>query len=142
MSKYVDASLFVEMQLYDDEYEEWGVWNGTIEDLLNQWTEQGCPPTIEVSEDCISRQKAIETCDKMYPKVDRQDIKAVIEAAPSVTPTIEIIRCSECKFWDRDNVSNEGRALCQTGESGYRARAYYDFCSKAIRNEDERWCRK
>ena len=50
MSKYIDASLFVEMQIYDEGYEEWSIWNGTIEDLLNQWTEQGCPPTIEVGE--------------------------------------------------------------------------------------------
>ena len=56
MSKYIDADLYVEMQIYDDEHEEWSLWNGTIEDLLNQWTEEGCPPTIEVSEDCISRE--------------------------------------------------------------------------------------
>ena len=55
MSKYIDADLHVEMQIYDDEHEEWGIWQGTIEGLLNQWTEQGCPSTIEVSEDCISR---------------------------------------------------------------------------------------
>ena len=55
MSKYIDADLYVETQIYDDEHEEWGEWQGTIEDLLNQWTEQGCPSTIEVSEDCISR---------------------------------------------------------------------------------------
>lgn len=50
MSKYIDAELYVEMQIYDDEHEEWGIWNGTIEELLDQWTEQGCPSAIEVSE--------------------------------------------------------------------------------------------
>lgn len=50
MSKYIDAGLYVEMQIYDDENEEWSLWDGTIEDLLNQWTEQGCPPAIEASE--------------------------------------------------------------------------------------------
>ena len=50
MSKYIDADLYVDMQIYDEQHEEWGVWHGTIEDLLNQWTEQGCPLSIEINE--------------------------------------------------------------------------------------------
>ena len=50
MGKYIDADLYVEMQIYDDEHEEWSIWNGTIEELLDQWTEEGCPTPIEVSE--------------------------------------------------------------------------------------------
>lgn len=47
MSRYIDADLYVEMQIYDEEHEERRKWKGTIEDLLDQWTEQGCPPTVE-----------------------------------------------------------------------------------------------
>lgn len=50
MSKYIDADLYVEMQIYDDEHEDWKWWKGTIEDLLDQWTEEGCPLTIEYIE--------------------------------------------------------------------------------------------
>lgn len=50
MSKYIDADLYVEMQIYDDEHEEWSIWNGTIEELLDQYTEQGCPPSADVVE--------------------------------------------------------------------------------------------
>lgn len=96
MSKYIDASLVVEMQVYDDEYEEWSIWNVTIEDLLNRWTEEGCPPAIEVNEDCISRANLIESflADN---ECKREEVKAcmcsldlmleLIEDAPSVTPT-------------------------------------------------------
>ena len=56
MSKYIDADLYVEMQIYDDEHEDWLWWKGSIEELLDQWTEEGCPTPIEVSEDCISRE--------------------------------------------------------------------------------------
>ena len=48
MSKYIDADLYVEMQIYDDEHEEWSWWNGTIEELLDQWTEEGCPSAVDI----------------------------------------------------------------------------------------------
>ena len=61
MSKYIDADLYIEMQICDDEHEEWGVWNGTIEELLDQWTVQGCPQTmvdIVRCKDCKHRVKS------------------------------------------------------------------------------------
>lgn len=85
MSKYIDASLFVEMQIYDDEHEEWSLWNGTIEDLLNQWTEEGCPTAIEVSEDCISRQHAVEDIKEHANTIT--DALIILENFPPVTPT-------------------------------------------------------
>ncbi len=36
--------------------------------------------------DTISRQAAIDECDKQYPNIDRQDFKAVINAVPSAEP--------------------------------------------------------
>ena len=62
MSKYIDADLCVEMQIYDDEHEEWSIWNGTIEDLLNQWTEQGCPPSADVVERKIGEWRHFIPC--------------------------------------------------------------------------------
>ena len=85
MSKYIDADLYVEMQLYDDEYEEWGVWNGTIEDLLNQWTEEGCPPPIEVSE---------RTGEWIRKTVTVDDIPFTGE------------ECSNCNFWKNMGIWN------------------------------------
>ena len=63
MSKYIDADLYVEMQIYDDEHEDWKWWKGTIEDLLDEWTEEGCPPTIEASEEQSSK---LKVCDYYY----------------------------------------------------------------------------
>ena len=92
MSKYIDADLYVEMQIYDDEHEEWEWWKGTIEDLLDQWTEEGCPSAIEVSEDCIDRKALLE---QKYKAKDIFDTEyedwfvfvPTIENAPSVVPS-------------------------------------------------------
>lgn len=92
MSKYIDKDLYVEMQIYDDEHEEWGWWKGTIEELLDQWTEQGCPTPIEVSEDCISREYLfgkVYDMDNDNLVVDLKDI----EDAPSVIPKRSCYRC-------------------------------------------------
>ena len=67
MSKYIDVNLYVEMQIYDSEHEEWKRWKGTIEDLLDQWTEQGCPPTIDMvhCKDCkYSRVYALDSYEE------------------------------------------------------------------------------
>lgn len=93
MSKYIDADLYVEMQIYDDEHEEWGKWQGTIEDLLNQWTEQGCPSTIEVSEDCISREWVKGICENMLDEEMLGHMLGYIEDAPSVVPKRSCYRC-------------------------------------------------
>lgn len=53
-------------------------------------------------------------------------------------PTIEaepVIHCKDCAFWESKRVSCEGLARCRTGESGYRCRSEYDFCSRAQRRE-------
>lgn len=42
----------------------------------------------------------------------------------------KIIHCKNCEFWNRDHISCEGFARCNTGESGIRFRKEYDFCSK------------
>ena len=133
MSKYIDASLVVEVHVYDDEHEEWGMWSVTIEELLNRWTEGGCPPTIEVGEDCIGRADLIESflADN---ECKREEAKAcmcsldlmleLIEDAPSVTPkerTGEWIEhkyaeeydglmqsnfeCSKCHDWLREQTN-------------------------------------
>ena len=77
MNKYIDADFYVEMQIYDDEHEEWGEWCGTIEDLLNHWTEQGCPPTIEVQEDCISRKYISDSLIHRIATLNAQGEKAL-----------------------------------------------------------------
>lgn len=97
MSKYIDADSYVEMQIYDDEHEEWSTWNGTIEELLDQWTEEGCPPTIEVSEDCISRKRLFDKAecgfDKLGEDYDINYMLRDIKNAPSVLPKRSCYRC-------------------------------------------------
>lgn len=54
---------------------------------------------------------------------------STIEAEP-------VIHCKDCAFWESKRVSCEGLARCRTGESGYRCRVGYDFCSRAQRREE------
>ena len=123
MSKHINAELYVEMQIYDDEHEAWGVWNGTIKELLDQWTEQGCPPTIEASEDCIDRKALLE---QKYKAKDIFDTEyedwfvfvPTIENAPSVIPTERTGEwkhtmtyqpyCSECEWMPEEDEMTHG----------------------------------
>lgn len=117
MSKYIDADLYVEMQIYDDEHEEWSIWNGTIEELLAQWTEEGCPPTIEVSEDCISRSALIKEI-KMDIEDDGLQEKMVfyrIKNAPSVVPSR-----AEGEWILECDAEGEGDNLYRCPECGQR----------------------
>ena len=62
--------------------------------------------------DLISRQSAIDTLADMHCKSDedgyiwivRSDAWARIDALPSVQP--EIIRCRDCKHWDKTWTNN------------------------------------
>lgn len=46
---------------------------------------------------------------------------------------VPVTRCKDCKFWDRERISVEGLARCQTGETGIRYRKATDFCSRGER---------
>ena len=47
-----------------------------------------------------------------------------------------VVMCRECKFWDREHISCEGLARCNTGESGVRYRNQNDFCSRGEKREE------
>ena len=48
---------------------------------------------------------------------------------------VKVIRCKDCIFWAKDRVTCEGVARCETGETGIRFRAPYDFCSRGRREK-------
>ena len=48
---------------------------------------------------------------------------------------VEVVRCKDCKFWNRGKISCEGLARCITGETGIRFRNGYDYCSRGVREE-------
>lgn len=137
MSKYIDASLTVEIPIYEDEHKDWSIWNVTIEDLLNKWADQGCPPTIEVSKDCVSRADLIKSflADN---ECEREEAGAcmcsldlmleLIEDAPSVVPTertgewhvieYEYFTCDQCGeyVWNSAECTQEARDMLKNGE--------------------------
>ena len=71
--------------------------------------------------DLISRQAAIDECDKQYPNIDRQDFKAVINAVPSADrPTTDCTKFMEWlkaevldeENWELNAVAN-GEVICR-----------------------------
>lgn len=66
MSRTIDAEKFVTVQMYDAEREEWYKERMTIEEYIDRYTDEGCPPTIDAVEvvrcgDCEYR----ETCEQI-----------------------------------------------------------------------------
>jgi hypothetical protein len=47
-----------------------------------------------------------------------------------------LVTCGECEFWNRERISCEGLARCNTGENGIRYRNRDDFCSRGKKMEE------
>jgi len=47
-----------------------------------------------------------------------------------------VVTCGECEFWNRERISCEGLARCNTGENGIRYRNRDDFCSRGKKREE------
>lgn len=60
-----------------------------------------------------------------------EEIRAI--PAADVRP---VVRCGECEFWNRERISCEGLARCNTGEGGIRYRNRDDFCSRGKKREE------
>lgn len=66
----------------------------------------------------------------------RADAKSVhlIDDIPAADVR-EVVICGECEFWNREHISCEGLARCNTGETGIRYRNRSDFCSRGKKME-------
>ena len=91
--------------------------------------------------DLISRREAIDALAEMHCKSDedgyvwiiRSDAWWRIETLPSAQP--EIIRCKDCKNWERQVVSiNDGLGYCSFHEASFVSCDGY--CYWAERRED------
>lgn len=93
--------------------------------------------------DYISREEAFNAVLKLVPKVDddgycwviRGDAATAIDSIPA-SDVRPVVTCGECEFWDRERISCEGLARCNTGESGIRYRNQNDFCSRGKKREE------
>lgn len=99
--------------------------------------------------DCITREAALDFHIPTYDlNISAQDERAIgdrFEEFLKSIPTADVrlvVTCGECKFWNRECISCEGFARCNTGESGVRYRKQSDFCSYgAYMVEDEGNCK-
>jgi hypothetical protein len=82
----------------------------------------------------ISRAGIIAEYDRQHqgPPGGARKIMETFPAA-DVRP---VVLCRDCKYWDRERISCEGLARCNTGESGIRYRNRNDFCSRGEKRDE------
>ena len=90
--------------------------------------------------DLISRQDAIDAVNNLTYPSSLMDVKRILVDLPSVQPNLqptcnqlatEIIRCKDCKHWERDAIFDEGWCRWkQQGEPNW-------FCADGERRENE-----
>ena len=57
---------------------------------------------------------------------------------PYTVDAVEVVRCKDCKHWEKCESSLVGDVMCCTGQgSMYIQKAENDFCSKGERREGE-----
>lgn len=84
---------------------------------------------VEICEDTISRQAAIDTLEKwLYDGDDTRTIAETLYALPSAQP--EIIRCKDCK---EGTYSSDCTIICKYHNNAFSSD---DFCSLAERRTD------
>ena len=47
MSRLIDADTTIHVQIYDDMTEEWCLKETTVASALDDWADEGCPPTVD-----------------------------------------------------------------------------------------------
>ena len=98
-------------------YNEMGI---IIDTKAEEITQPNLQPTCnQLATDCISRQAAIDLTwkDPSYsdPLNVLTEVRDGIKALPSAQP--EIVRCKECKWWDKKDGSPVG--YCHAAKHGY-----------------------
>ena len=82
----------------------------------------------------LARLAVCENCDEPLTRCDkcRNPIDDILAA-----DVVPVVRCKDCRFWNRDKISVEGLARCNTGETGIRYRTENDFCSRGMRMDGD-----
>jgi len=57
-------------------------------------------------------------------------------AQQATVDAVDVVRCKDCRAWDRGRISCEGLARCNSGEGGIRYRSGDDYCSKGVKVSD------
>ena len=96
-----------------------------------------------MADEYIKREDAINTVAKwlwdIYGIKEQDGTTTVFKKLRSIRAedVVSVVRCKDCKNWNRNHISCEGLALCNTGEGGFRYRSRIDFCSKGSKMNGE-----
>lgn len=129
--RLIDADVLVTMQVYDDEHEEYRSEKATIAELLDRYTDEGCPPEI-----CVDRGRdGITDPDVLL----EEDISSCLQ------PKRPCTQCWECCYFfmrtqpmiEPDGSVSPGMAGCVDRNlvREYRSKAEL----KRWRCKDEEW---
>lgn len=81
--RLVDADTVVTIQVYDDMTEETDTKKMTIAEAIDEWSDEGCPPTVDAVE--VVRCEDCKYCRTWYFDKDGDYLWAI------------------CTFWNEDN---------------------------------------
>ena len=87
---------------------------------------------INANEDVISREWILKEFDKGKPILSQSEYFAelfwLVRHAPAVTPSLDLVRCGECKYWGNSYI-------CWRRRAKPIAMNPDDFCSYGERKE-------
>ena len=89
----------------------------------------------------IDREQAIKCLDGSVLITRQSEAEAVREYFEMVIkrlenlPTIDLVRCGECKWWNRDGKRKDGKGWCENAICGLTKPNA--FCSYGERRDDE-----
>ena len=70
---------------------------------------------------------------------DLGDVREILDSIPTAEPTIDLVRCGECKYWDGIECQNDRASTDLEGGAEYALyRDDTDFCSYGERRADDK----
>lgn len=95
MNRWIDADERITIQLYDDEHEEWREEDMTIAELLDQYTDEGCPSTKQEWVQCSER---LPKKDGRYQVTRHDDV--------TNTEFTDILWYEKGLWWNRQSIGD------------------------------------
>ena len=135
--RLIDADTVVHWQTYDDEHETFPEHEGTIADLLDQMTDEGCPDSVDALPSAL--QEAIRRIEKKvdevygYPKTEYAEgyvnaCKAAIKMLKSLS-TVDAVPVRHGRWeWDGEAFVCSACGSGYNGQPTMMGKPMFEFC--------------
>lgn len=128
MTRYIDGDTVVTIQVYDDMTEETSTRKMTIAEAIDEWSDEGCPPTID-TESLITQHEDIG-----YERGYRDGYAEALEATDDAEPVRH-----GC-WYDEPNYLGTSKTMyfCSyCGSASYREDPYCWHCGAKMEGKNE-----